>query len=928
MNHGTQLAVLACVTITTCTFAIDVDPNTRELLNIFCVDCHGSPNGRPKRGYAIGDYLAQRPIEIAGPLFKKALDAIEAHEMPPEDPPTDDERNQLIDGLRRWLQQAERPGKPVLRRLTRLEYSNTVRDLLGLDTDVFMFPERLPFDKSYFQPASDKMPVTLRMRAREYGGKYPVLLPGAGLPGDNRAEHGFTNRGDAQNTSAVRLETYVTLAQQIMRHPDLLTRARRLQEIFPETRYQEPAITSNRGRQLVEAARDLAPNNNVAKEAVGNAFTLSDFRERLAIAFDEDRGGVYDVSRTRGSTIPGKGGLLQLAYGDNASRMIELNPSEDIWNVPFATAIESSGDSLFTNKVKGKKKFLFGIGTVEGKSGGNVSALGVVVLGRRGQSGTVRVAAELNGGQTLSSSVAMTEGIGKDNTFVSFKAPKGRSIKRLHIDGTEFSGDYVLLDDLAFITSDPPAGKQALVGVEPARRERMPREQVNPDRPKLNLSIAKQAPRDRLAYFMRRAFRRPVTADEVSLYLGLYQASIARGAGPEDALRETIAGVLASPRFLYVNPGHIRTGTGPRPLTDHELASRLSYFLWNSMPDDELMSIADQGRLSQPDVLESQTRRMLKDRGIRELSENFYVEWLKLRELWSAQPDRHKYSSFYAGPKGKATLADDMFGEALLLFETILIEDRPILELLNADYTWINAALARRLYKLGELQEMDLVGVDRKIGPLTEEALKSNSAWYRVKLTNPDRGGVMTMGATLTLTSFPTRTSPIKRGVWLLETIFNRPPPLPQFAVADIDEQEFAEELTVREKTQIHRSKKACAICHDRIDPPGFALEGFDAIGRFRTSDGGRPIDDTGTVPGAGDFNSPGEFKQQLLKDHKRFVRGFVEKLLSYALNRELEYHDDAIIERIVEAACEDQFRLSRIIVEIVRSDAFRIIEH
>jgi hypothetical protein len=894
-----------------------------RLLQKYCVDCHGAPHESPERDFSLSAQFDSVSLAETGPTLKKALDAIEGFEMPPADAeqPAAEERKQLVVGIRTWLSnpnaEQSKHERPVLRRLTRLEYNNTVRDLLGLDTDVFMFSERLPFDKDYFQPESGKMPGRLTMQAREYGGKYPVLLPGAGLPGDSRAEHGFSNRGDAQDTSAVLLEQYISLGQQIMRHPNLLSRARRLQEIFPEASYQQPVVSQNAsGKQLVEAVAALAPNDNIAKEASANPYSLAEFRARLTQAFAEDRGGVYDVSQNKGSTIPGKGGVIQIAYGDNANRFIELNPSEDIWNVPFATAEESSGDALFANKVKGLKKFFFGIGTVKGKAGGGVSQLGIVVLSRRAQQGVVRLTAEFDDHESDSTVVELTEGGGKDNSFVCFQAPQGRTIRRLVIDGSDFSGDYVLLDDLAFITRDPPAGKDVLVGVEPPQKEESAKASSAQRLEQLDLSIANKAPQERLAHFMRRAFRRPVSSDEVELYFSLYQAAEQRGAKPVDAMKAALAGVLAAPHFLYVN---VDTST------DHQLASKLSYFLWSSMPDHELIKLADAGKLGHPEVLEAQARRMLKSKRVRELSENFYVEWLKLRELWSAQPDVRKYKQFYAGPKGKETLADDMFGEALLLFETILIEDRSILELLDADYTFVNSAFASRLYEFGELAKLELDDSGEQIGPLSENELKSASNWYRVRLPDHARGGVLTMGATLTLTSFPTRTSPIKRGVWLLETVFNRPPPPPTIAVADIDEQEFDEELTIREKTRLHRDKAACAVCHNRIDPPGFALESFDGIGRVREKDGSKPIDDSGVIPGAGQFDGPAEFKQQLLHQQERFVRGFSEKLLSYALGRELEYFDDPTVDRIVNAAAKDDYRLSRIVIEIVRSEAFRM---
>ena len=897
------LVVLLFVGHVSMGFAEDVSSATRELVTRFCADCHGSPDDAPERGFAIGEYLASKPVDEAGPLWKKAVDAIEGFEMPPADAeqPTAEERRALVAGLREWLTSAGRPGSPVLRRLTRLEYNNTVRDLLGLDTDVLMFSERLPFDKTYFDAAAGKLPDQIPVTAREYGARYPVLLPAASLPADSRAEHGFSNRGDAQNFSAVQLEQYVQLAEQIAMHPELLTKSRRLQEIFPTARFQQPTREAPAQKQtpIVTASGKLATNDNVMLEAEGNPISLLVFRERLQQAFQEDRGGVYDVSHNANSVIAGKGAVLQLAYGKNANRIIELNPSEDIWNAAFATADESSGGALFTNKVKGKKSFLFGIKSVGVSKAGVVELgiveLGVVVLSRNGQQGDVVLIVDFANGESQSRRLKLSAGAGMSNTFVSFRSPEGQRITKLHVDGSAFSGDYVLLDDLAFITNDSPSTPDSLVGVEPPQEEAATVPVARQNEPQLDLSIAKKAPRERLAHFMQLAFRRPVDDAEVDLYEQLYTAEFEQSHADEAAMRRAIHGVLSSPQFLYVNL-HSRRSTSRN---DHQLASQLSYFLWSSMPDDELRRLADAGQLRDAAVLEAQARRMLKDPRVRELSENFFVEWLRLRELWSAQPDARLFRDFYDGPQGKRTLAPEMFCEALLLFETILVEDRSVLELVHSDETWLNGRLAK------------LYGID--------EVTTDDQTWQRTKLNAPERGGVLTMGATLTLTSFPTRTSPIKRGVWLLETVFNRPPSPPTIAVTDIDAQQFDEGLTIREKTKLHRENDACAVCHNRIDPPGFALEGFDGIGRLRERDGDKLIDDSGQIPGAGSFDGPAEFKQQLLRQKERFVRGFTEQLLSYGLARKLEYFDAATVDEIVQQAAQDDYRLSRIVVEIVK---------
>lgn len=305
------------VTVTTRAFG---DGYSQPILETHCNYCHGLPDEYPEGDLSLAGFDSREAALHSPRTWKKVLNAIEGYEMPPsgEEPLTAEDQTKLI----AWIQglvaepefgDARNPGRPVLRRLTRLEYNNTVRDLLGLETDVFMFSERLPFEKSYFDSAADKMPERLQIRSREYGARYPVLLPDAGLPSDSRAEHGFTNRGDAQNFSAAQLEQYVELAEQIAFHPELLSRAERMQT------------------------------------AGASVFSLEEFRQRLQTAFEEDRGGVYNFAENANSTIAGKGGVLRLAFGKHASRVLGVNPSEDIWNAAFATAEERSGDALLTH---------------------------------------------------------------------------------------------------------------------------------------------------------------------------------------------------------------------------------------------------------------------------------------------------------------------------------------------------------------------------------------------------------------------------------------------------------------------------------------------------------------------------------------------------------------------------------------------------
>jgi hypothetical protein len=559
----------------------------------------------------------------------------------------------------------------VLRRLTRLEYNNTVRDLLGLTTDVFIFPERLPLlDKNYFQPTAGKLGDEVLAGVREYGQKYPVLLPQAGLPGDNRAEHGYRNRGDAMNFSPLQLEQYVALAGEIVNHPDLPKRSARFAEL---------------------------------------------------------------------------------------------------------------------------------------------------------------------------------------------------------------------------------------------------------------LGASSASPRERLANFMKRAFRRPVPPAEVNRFFALFETARQAGRSEADAMRAAAQAVLSSSGFLFLAEP-VRAGAGSvRELDDFELASRLSYFLWASAPDEELLALAHAGRLRDAATLEAQTRRMLRDTKARELSESFAVQWLRLDQLYTAKPDAELFPIFYQGPQGKTTLHGALLIEALLLFETVLLEDRSVLDFVNANYTWLNPHLAKVYGVSPSLVAPPPVPVPGQSNSQKRLAAERvNNTWRRVTLDDPTRGGFLTMGGPLMITSLPFRTSPVKRGAWLLETIFNRPPQEPKVAFAiENDTKEAAQNLSVRQRFEAHRNKAACYSCHVRLDPPGFALERFNAIGQWRERDGGQAVDARGEWNGMA-FDGPAGFKRALLKKPDEFTRGFIEHLLTYALGRKLALSDLTTVSEIQRAVQADGYRFSRVITEIIKSYPFR----
>ncbi|MFN3151562.1 DUF1592 domain-containing protein [Bremerella sp.] len=900
-----------------------------QLLENYCTYCHGAPDESPEGGFSLTGIFQLDDLEMRGPAVKRVLDVIESHQMPPreEELPSALERVQLQSELRRWLgiagsHSADAPGQPVLRRLTRLEYNNTVRDLLGLDTDVFIFSERLPFQRDHFQPATKEMPGQFRMSAREYGAKYPVFLMDAGIPGDSRADSGFVNRGDAQDFSAARLEEYIKIAGDIAFHPDLFTRARMMEELFPSANYSQPSQKKETlSNSIVVATAEMAPNSNVTATADASVYDLPTFRQRIATAKSEGRGGVFDGECLTNSIVPGKGGVVGFSYGMSSARILGINPTEDWWIAPFGTAEESSGKTLFANRNRGQKKYELAFHDFNKIPFSGVSEIGLVLLSRKGESGSIRIGVRTNSGHMAMHDIDMSDG---KNIFVALKSPADSFITRLLVDGQAYSGDYVLLDDLAIITRDPPVDQALVMAEEPI--EPLTSSEPTNASARVDKSIAQQSSTKRIKHFLRRAFRRPVKESEITLFANYHDQVLASSGSAEEAMRSVVQAVLSSPSFLYLNAPQTENeitqanSNHAVALTSHELATRLSYFLWSTMPDDELYQLADSGLLLDREVLDGQVQRMLADPRAIELSESFYVQWLKLQELWSAQPDVKQFPQFYSAINNKRTLAQDMFGEVLLLFQTVLVEDRSVVDLLDSDYAFVNS----KMVQFYQFNPAELTLATAQQQPIDRDLLKDDRNWFRIQRVSPERGGVMTSPAILTATSLPHRTSPIRRGVWLLETLFNRHLSPPNVAVGDIDDQEGIEGLSLREKVELHRANHACAVCHDQIDPPGFALENYDAIGKWRAEEEGMPIDSSGQLPGIGKFGGPQEFKQQLMDQQDLFVRGFAEHLFSYALSRDLEYYDVPAVQEIVSGAKSEDYRFSSVVRGIVQSDAFR----
>jgi mono/diheme cytochrome c family protein len=410
---------------------------------------------------------------------------------------------------------------------------------------------------------------------------------------------------------------------------------------------------------------------------------------------------------------------------------------------------------------------------------------------------------------------------------------------------------------------------------------------------------AEAAAKKVITTFADRAYRRPIKVDELARLMKLYQFAAGQNEPFEASVKHALKAVLVSPHFLF----RIERDADPNnpeavhPITPHELATRLSYFLWSTMPDDELSRQADSGELRKPAVLEAQVKRMLRDPKSSELAENFAGQWLMLRTLTMVQPDRQAF------PKFDAPLRKSMIRETELYFDHVMREDRSVLEFLDSDYTFVNSVLA---------QHYGISGV-------------TGTEFRKVALKDSARGGILTHGSILTVTSNPTRTSPVMRGKWVLENILGTPPPPPPPDVPELEADSKAQ-LTgsLRQRMEKHRNDPNCATCHAKMDPIGFGLENFDAVGAYRTEDGKFKIDASGVLPDGAKFTGPAELRKVLIAKGDLFRKNLAEKMLTYALGRGLEHYDKCSVDDVLANLKKGQDKFSALIMGVVTSEPFQ----
>ncbi len=414
--------------------------------------------------------------------------------------------------------------------------------------------------------------------------------------------------------------------------------------------------------------------------------------------------------------------------------------------------------------------------------------------------------------------------------------------------------------------------------------------QPGPDLPE------REAARRIVAHLARKAFRRPPSPQEIERFVKLVEVARAQGDDFEKGVQLAVQAILVSPHFLFKVEQDRKSSDQPYAISEHELATRLSYFLWSSMPDEGLLDLADRGELRKN--LDAQVRRMMKDPKVRALGENFAGQWLQVRNLASFAPDPKQFPNF------DESLREAMAQETTLFFEAMVQEDRNILDFLDADFTFVNERLAKHY---------GIPGVRGK-------------EFRKVSLKGTPRAGILTQASILTVTSNPTRTSPVKRGKFILESLLNAPPPPPPPDVPEFKEEPQAVlSGSLRQRLEMHRSNPDCAVCHDKMDALGFAFENFDAVGAWRTKDGTFPIDPSGTLPDGRSFKDYAELRTLLRGNAAQFRRCLVEKMLTYALGRGVEVADRCAVDKVCLEVADRKDRFSELVLAVVQSEPFQM---
>ena len=796
------LCLILVLILVVFTLSLGEDQNTsfsREgatFLKQFCFDCH--TGDEPAAELALDSFTDNLSLIENRDVWDRVLDMVTTGQMPPsesEHQPTVEESDAFVAHIEAIFEHADRtakpdPGRITVRRLNRVEYRNTVRDLLGVD-----------FDPTENFPADD-------------------------------VGHGFDNIGDVLTMSPLLMERYLGAAEAIV------TRVILVDPPPPSKRYQ-------RGSRL-NPRHDDVPDTR--------------FRLLDPTAAEAWKSGPF----TTGATF------------------FRMFPEEEII---YKATLHAETDSETPVEVA---LFIQGEALAEVSSPEELARL-------------VGVDPAADNRIKILKTFEITSRDPKKNQTIEFLVtgiPDIQSVGIAMVKPTE--GEPVAKLQIRTLWAEGPLDTRPDTQLEILA--------CTPDIPQVEQT------REVLTRLLRRGYRRPPTETEIEQLTQFVESVQADGAKWEAGIQEAIKVILCSPKFLFrLELDDRPQGPDPYPIDAFQLASRLSYFLWSSMPDDELFELAAKNQLT--DNLEAQVKRMLADPKATELARDFGSQWLQIQRIATVTPDPERFPTF--GRRLRAA----MLKETEFFLESIFREDQSVLDLLDADYTFLNKELANH-YGITDTQG-NWMGQKKTVPG--GEAIKGRE-FQRVALQGTSRGGILTHASVLTVTSNPTRTSPVKRGRWVLEQVLGSPPPPPPPDVPELEEDhDTTTGTTLRERLEQHREDPACANCHAKMDPIGFALENYNAIGAFRTKEGELEIDTTAELPDGTTFDGIADLKQ-ILKDKKQqFVRCLTEKMLTYALGRGLEYYDRPSVDQIVAQLEFEGYRSSVLITEIVKSDPFRL---
>ena len=845
--------------------------------------CHGCHNPDEKKGdldltvFDTRDSILKRPK-----LWEEALLLIEAEEMPPKEPlPTAEERAKLA----HWVDQTihtldwskhKNPGHVTIPRLTRAEYNNTMRDLLGIDLHPGQFFGEDGQGASGFNNDRDALFVTPGILEKYLAAAERALDALFALDGDPSTVH-LESEAMFMTETSMRpqkhgddFEGYALNRGQMTLYESV---------VFPQDGYYEFKL---RARSTTEMSGTRLRIND---EVVGDIVLLGEDPSYYTLRAYVPRGShqmAWNIQKP--APPPDPNDDVKPYHPDDRKTFRKLMQSEGRRNAPKIPrgVVEAGVETRLIEKTQAASEamqeafeWLRAYGPAGSKKDINkyrdnankknkalnkhlndIAKAMDVEVGSFKKSFEAENAERLADNQTLLDAIAHIQ--------------KGVKLGNAHIDWIEVTGP---------LTPAGSIGSKHVLIAEPSD----------------NLA-PRDAARRVLDRFVPRAFRRPAQKGEVERYLELFDIGHVRGDSYRDSIRLALTGVLASPNFIF--RGEFGPDASAAALTDVQLASRLSYFLWMSMPDDALMELAIAGKLSDEATLKRQVRRMIADPRARAFAETFTGQWLDFDTLGkSVMPDPDRFPQF------TVELNQAMKLEVILTFEDMLRGEGNLLGLIDSDSTYLNQTLARHY------------GVRSVLG----------DEMRRVKLKDPNRGGLLGMGAVLTATSSPTRTSPVMRGKWVLETLLGLSagdPPADAGALPGNAGQKKG--LTLREEFIRHRRDPTCAACHDKIDPIGFALENFDAIGRFRRRENGVAIDATGTLDEGITFEGPAELKAYLMEHRKdSFLKNVTERMLGFALGRQLKYYDTPTIEAITRAVAEDDYSAATLVEAVVLSYPF-----